>query len=69
MNNEILHKIIKEEISKADVEKIVNSKLSSTLDSRDFKKTVKELATDVVSEVFRTLWQKNNFWRHDAERV
>ena len=55
MNNEILHKIIKEEISKADVEKIVNSKLSSTLDSRDFKKTVKELATDVVSEVFRTL--------------
>lgn len=69
MNRDRIKEIVNEELTKANVESMINSKISSTMDSRDFKKAVKELATDVVNNVFRALWQKNNFWRNDAERV
>ena len=69
MNERKLHSIIKEELTNSQVESMINSKLRSALKSTDFKKAVKELSADVVSEVFKILWQRNNMWMDSAKRV
>lgn len=69
MNNKRLHRIIKEELTNSQVESMINSKISSALKSTDFKKAVKELSADVVNEVFKVLWQRNNVWMDSAKRV
>ena len=68
-NEKRLQKIISEELSKSDVNSMINSKIDSALSSRDFKQKVKELSADVVNELFKILWQKNNFWKSTAVRA
>ena len=63
-----IHKILQEELTKNDVNSIVNSKIDSALSSRDFKKAVKELASDVINELFKQLWQKNTLWKNAVSR-
>ena len=63
-----IHKILQEELTKNDVNSIVNSKIDSALSSRDFKKAVKELASDVINELFKQLWQKNTLWKNAVAR-
>ena len=60
--------IIREEISKSDVESVVSRKLSSSYDSREFKKAVKEITADVIEDLFRTLWNRNSMWRGGITR-
>lgn len=62
-NEAKLQQIIKEELTKSEVNSMISSKISSALSSRDFKKAVKELSADVVGELFRLLWNRNNFWK------
>lgn len=59
----LLQKVIKEELSKSDVNAMINAKLDNQLNSREFKKKVKELAADVVSEIYKILWQRNSMWK------
>lgn len=58
-----LYKIINEELSKSDVSSMIISKFEEKLSSREFKKKVKEIAADVVNEIFKILWQRNSFWK------
>lgn len=57
-----------EEMSKTDVKKIVRQEIDSTLSSRDFEKIVSEIASDVVNELFKILWQRNNFWKKSVSK-
>jgi hypothetical protein len=63
-----LNQIITEEISKTDVENIVSRKIDSALDSRDFKKTVKNIIADTLEEFYRTLWNRSSMWRGGITR-
>ena len=63
LNEQILRGIIEEELSKAEVSSLIAIKIDDKLSSMAFKKKVKELASDVVSEVFKILWQRNSFWK------
>ena len=58
-----LYKIINEELSKSDVSSMIISKFEDKLSSREFKKKVKEIAADVVNEIFKILWHRNSFWK------
>ena len=58
-----LYKIINEELSKSDVSSMIISKFEDKLSSREFKKKVKEIAADVVNEIFKILWQRNSCWK------
>lgn len=69
LNEKIIDNIIKEEISKSEVNSMISSKINSMYDSHDFKKKVKSLAGDVVNELFKILWQRNNFWKTNATNV
>jgi len=68
-NEKKLQQIISEELSKSDVNSMISTKLNSTLSSREFKQKVKELSSEVVSELFKILWQRNNFWKSTVSRV
>lgn len=69
MNDDKLRQIINEELTKSQVESMINSKLESSYSSKDFKKAVKDLSGEVVNEIFKLLWQRNNFWKSSATRV
>ena len=58
-----INQIIKEEITKAEVNSIVSNKIDDELRSNDFKKKVKEITAAVISDVFKVLWQRNNVWK------
>ena len=63
-----LHQILNEELKKVDVENIVSSKLSSAYDSRDFKKAVKNIAAEVIEDLYRTLWNRSSTWKGGITR-
>ena len=56
-------KIIIEDMTKSEVNSIVQSKIDNFVKSKEMEKKVKELASDVVSELFKVLWQRNNMWK------
>jgi hypothetical protein len=68
VSDERIKQIIREEINKTDVEAIVNRKLSSSYDSRDFKKAVKDITADVIEDLFRTLWNRSSSWKGGITR-
>lgn len=58
-----INQIISEEINKSDVESIVSRKLSSSYDSKEFKKAVKEITAEVIEDLYRTLWNRSSTWK------
>ena len=64
----ILRGIIREELTKGEVNSMIDSRISSNMSSRDFKKAVKELSAEVVSELFKILWQRDNFWKSSVSK-
>ena len=61
-----LRSLLTEELTKGEISALIASKLDDNLNSRDFKKRVKEIAADVVNEIFKILWQRNSFWKQAA---
>lgn len=66
LNESKIKELVYEELSKSDVSSMIASKIDNKLSSQEFKKIVKSLATDVVSELFKILWQRNSFWKSSA---
>ena len=66
LNESKIKELVYEELSKSDVSSMIASKIDNKLSSQEFKKIVKSLATDVVSELFKILWQRNAFWKSSA---
>lgn len=63
-----INQIISEEINKSDVESIVSRKLSSSYDSKEFKKAVKEITAEVIEDLYRTLWNRSSTWKGGVVR-
>ena len=66
-DNNKIYQILMEELSKSDISSMIDRKLSSNLDSKDFKKKVKELSAEVVNDLFKILWQRNSFWKNSVK--
>ena len=66
LNESKIKELVYEELSKSDVSSMITSKIDNKLSSQEFKKIVKSLAADVVSELFKILWQRNSFWKSSA---
>lgn len=66
LNESKIKELVYEELSKSDVSSMIASRIDNKLSSQEFKKIVKSLATDVVSELFKILWQRNSFWKSSA---
>lgn len=66
LNESKIKELVYEELSKSDVNSMIALKIDNKLSSQEFKKIVKSLAADVVSELFKILWQRNSFWKSSA---
>lgn len=65
--NENLVRLITEELTKSEVKTMISNSIDSKLSSRDFDKKVKSLAADVLNELFKILWQRNNMWKNSVK--
>jgi hypothetical protein len=63
INESRIDQIISEEISKADVDRAVASKLASSYDSREFKRAVRDVVADALEDLYRTLYNRSSSWR------
>ena len=63
INENRIDQIISEEISKADVDRAVASKLASSYDSREFKRAVRDVVADALEDLYRTLYNRSSSWR------
>lgn len=68
ITEDTLKDIIAEELKKSEVSAMINDRIDSNLDSREFKKKVKEISAEVVSNLFKTLWQQNNMWKRACQQ-
>lgn len=63
-----IYKIINEELSKNEVVSLINNKIDSNLSSKEFEKKIKEITSNVISELFKILWQKESFWKNTFKK-
>ena len=49
--------LVTESLEKADLQKFIKN-------DKDFEKRVKQIASDVVTELFRVLWQHNAIFKN-----
>ncbi len=63
VTDERIRQILREELNKQDVERIVSREIDSSYKSRDFKRAVKELTAQVIQDLYRTLWNRNSMWK------
>lgn len=55
-NSEKIISLITEEMKKSDIMDIIKN-------DKDFEKRVKKITADVVTELFRVLWQHNSIFK------
>jgi hypothetical protein len=66
ITEEQLKSVINEDnMSKGDVEKIVKTVIRQ---DQEIERRVKNIAADVVKNLFRTLWQKNGLYDKDIRQ-
>ena len=58
-----IQRLVNEELTKSEVTNMIKSNISSELSSRDFKKVVRDISSDVIEDLFKSLWQNNNIWK------
>ena len=55
-------------LSKTDVENIVKSTFKSDRQfNKDIEKKVKDIVADCVNTLFKTLWQRRNFYENEIK--
>lgn len=60
--------ILKEDITKTDVNSIIQNKIDDFVKSKELEKRVRELTSDVIGELFKTLWQRDNMWKSSIKK-
>lgn len=63
IDEEKIRILVKEELTKAEVNSLINNKVDSILQSNEFKRKVKAITADVLEDLYRTMYQKKAFWQ------
>jgi len=63
LTEEKIRSILHEELTKSEVNKIVDDKIDRHIRSKELKDKVSDIVADVIDEFFRNLWTKNAFWK------
>ena len=63
IDEEKIRILVKEELTKAEVNSLINNKVDSILQSHEFKRKVKAITADVLEDLYRTMYQKKAVWQ------
>ena len=55
-------------LSKSDIKDLIKKETDSLINSQKFDKKIKDISAKILSDLFKTLWQKKNFWETDLKR-
>lgn len=66
-NEDYVKKVINEELSTQEVKNIINNKLSSFIEEKEFEKKIKEITSDVFEHFFKNMYNKRGFWKNDLK--
>lgn len=62
--NKEINKQLLEDITKQEVRSIIDSKLRED----EFEKKIKKITSEVISDLFKSLWNKKSFWASEVTR-
>lgn len=68
IDEEKIRILVKEELTKAEVNSLINNKVHSILQSNEFKRKVKAITADVLEDLYRTMYQKKAFWQSSVKQ-
>ena len=68
IDKEKIRILVKEELTKAEVNSLINNKVDSILQSNEFKRKVKAITADVLEDLYRTMYQKKAFWQSSVKQ-
>lgn len=60
---------INEEITKAEIRNMIDSKVADYMKEKDFEKRVREITTDAMEKFFRMMYNKRGFWKGELKNV
>ena len=63
-----INRIIKEEITKNEVNSIVSDRISSSYNSKEFERRVKKIVADAMVNLYKTLYNRSSSWKGGVER-
>lgn len=59
LTEKYIRRLISEELTRSDV----RSAIENYMKEREFKKTVRNIAVDVLDDFFHEMWRKKGFWK------
>jgi hypothetical protein len=62
-------KIVNEEVTKAEIRSMIDSKVSDYLKEKDFEKRVREITADAMERFFKMMYNKRGFWKGELKNV
>lgn len=68
IDEEKIRILVKEELTKVEVNSLINNKVDSILQSNEFKRKVKAITADVLEDLYRTMYQKKAFWQSSVKQ-
>nr|DAD66763.1 MAG TPA: hypothetical protein [Myoviridae sp. ctPuP5] len=68
IDEEKIRSLVNEELTKAEVNSLINNKVDSILQSNEFKRKVKAITADVLEDLYRTMYQKKAFWQSSVKQ-
>ena len=68
MRRNYRRRFVNEELTKNDVSSIFSDRMSSTYKSREFEKAVREISAEVITDLFKTLWQRDSSWKSGVRK-
>ena len=68
IDEEKIRILVKEELTKAEDNSLINNKVDSILQSNEFKRKVKAITADVLEDLYRTMYQKKAFWQSSVKQ-
>ena len=63
MLNKTIKRIVNEELTRVQVEKMIDDKIGKEYKGRDFEDATRKIVADVLDDFFKNLWAKGNFWK------
>lgn len=67
MNHNRIKEIIKEELTKSQVNSMISDKMSSYVKKSDLDKRIKEVVADVMAKFYRAMYNKRGVWQSDIK--
>lgn len=59
--------VIREELTKHEVNQMISNKLSGYLKDRELEGKVKEIVSDCMEKFFKMMYNKRGFWKSDIK--